>query len=286
MCGQLFQQNAIDKTKGIIAKPRPKHWFDYGSNKIKDDDSKEQRELKEFNKRLVADKKPYFMQYIYPDVRRIYKKYITDSNKKCQTEFKFTINELKNKPNKTTQEIEFLKYYDYRMPVGTHNCLVNKICWLFENEFDDYLANFKNNNTFDYSILKSSVNYSAYTKNKIEKIYKDYCDKLQKYQQLIKRERINDDDAFEQKNMMLTVFKQECSCICPDQKELANILIDLCYPTNKSKQFVWDMCSSQVIENLLEKNNYIVNYPEKDENGNILYIGEKYSMKQTQIGEV
>jgi hypothetical protein len=34
MCGQLFQQNAIDKTKGIIAKPRPKSWFDNKANKI------------------------------------------------------------------------------------------------------------------------------------------------------------------------------------------------------------------------------------------------------------
>ena len=36
-CGQLFQQNAIDKAKGIIAKPMPREWHDrHSENKIED----------------------------------------------------------------------------------------------------------------------------------------------------------------------------------------------------------------------------------------------------------
>ena len=40
-CGQLYQQNAIDKTKGIIAKPMPKDWYDRSVNKIDEKDSEE-----------------------------------------------------------------------------------------------------------------------------------------------------------------------------------------------------------------------------------------------------
>ena len=54
MCGQNYQQNAIDKIKGIVSKPMPKHWYKYSSD------------LDDFNKSIVANRKPYFFQYIYP----------------------------------------------------------------------------------------------------------------------------------------------------------------------------------------------------------------------------
>ena len=56
-CGQLYQQNAIDKAKGIICKPMPRTWHDrHAANKIEDD------ELRDFYRSIVADKKPYFMR--------------------------------------------------------------------------------------------------------------------------------------------------------------------------------------------------------------------------------
>ena len=58
-CGQLYQQNAIDKAKGIICKPMPRTWHDrHAANKIEDD------ELRDFYRSIVADKKPYFMRYL------------------------------------------------------------------------------------------------------------------------------------------------------------------------------------------------------------------------------
>ena len=66
-CGQLYQQNAIDKAKGIICKPMPRTWHDrHAANKIEDD------ELRDFYRSIVADKKPYFMRYIYPVLMKQY----------------------------------------------------------------------------------------------------------------------------------------------------------------------------------------------------------------------
>ena len=47
MCGQLYQQNTIDRAKGIIAKPMPEEWYSRRSNVIRDEDSDETIQKKE-----------------------------------------------------------------------------------------------------------------------------------------------------------------------------------------------------------------------------------------------
>ena len=89
-CGQLYQQNAIDKTKGIEAKPMPDKWYNWISNKIsKGKDSSEKKEHW-FNRKLVADKKPYFMQYVYPTEKTRMNEYIKKNNEKCIMRFRIT----------------------------------------------------------------------------------------------------------------------------------------------------------------------------------------------------
>jgi hypothetical protein len=127
MCGQHFQQCAIDKAKGIISKPMPKEWYEYKVNKINLEDDEKTKKQKEFNLRILADKKPYFFGYIYPQIMNIYKKYIRDTNTNCLLRFGLTVEELKNKENKTDDEILYLKYYETRLPVGMNTCVLNKI---------------------------------------------------------------------------------------------------------------------------------------------------------------
>ncbi len=287
MCGQLFQQNAIDKSKGIVSKPRPKSWFDSNEIKFVDTDSEETREKKEYYKRIVVDKKPYFMKYIYPQTMKQYNDYIESSNQKSLCEFKLTLQEVIDKPNKTIQEKEFISYYYKRFPVGNHECVVNKICKKFEEEFDNYLSSYtKNVAGFDYTILKSNETYCVNLYKSIERIYLDYTDKVQKFQQIVKRERIKDEDANEERKSFVTVFREECTRTCPNERKLANILLDLCYSTNRSKQFAWDICGNVFINNLLEKNNYMINYPEEYEDGDIEYNGNKFKMKSKQLGGI
>ena len=52
-CGQLYQQNVIDKAKGIIAKPMPREWHDRRSVNMMEDEEK-----KRFYRSIVADRKP------------------------------------------------------------------------------------------------------------------------------------------------------------------------------------------------------------------------------------
>lgn len=86
--------------------------------------------------------------------------------------------------------------------------------------------------------------------------------------------------------MMLLQFKSMCEEICPDEKALCDIIIDLCYSSSKSKQFAWDICGDIIIKNLLEKNNHIINYPVlvKAE-GDFAFGGEQFIMRKKKWKE-
>ena len=65
---------------------------------------------------------------------------------------------------------------------------------------------------------------------------------------------------------------------------LANILVDICYATNKSKSFAWDIAGEQIFNNVLKNNGYQIEYPIKDEVGDIEFCGNRFSLHKQLIG--
>ena len=280
-CGQLYQQNSIDKAKGIIAKPMPKDWYDRAANRITDDLSEEEVQRRLFNLRVLADKKPYFMRYIYPNLMSQYNTYIKNTDKKCVREFRQTIEELMAKsPDELTQaEAEFIDYYIQRMPVGMHPCVMNKICRRFEEEFDNYFLKNISEEDFDYSIMKSGQEYTTTQYNAIAKLYEQYTKRLQEYMQFSKRERIDEDESATKRSLMVRDFKVECERACSNSAQLCDIILDLCYRRSGSKQFCWDICSEEIIENLLKNNDNTIYFPVQDEDGDIEFCGKRFTLE-------
>lgn len=279
MCGQHYQQNSIDKAKGIIAKPMPKYWYDRTACNKLPDSTQEEKNFKELCLKIVADKKPYFMRYIYPELMAEYNKYLRDTNNKCIREFKISLSDLMSKSDKSDDECAFMEYYHRFMPVGNNPCTINRICCLFEDKFKEYISDLKSSLEFDYSILKSGVEYSRHDYKKIEKIKLEYDDCVRNYQKLANRQRLDKDEVGLTRETMLLNFKSTCESICSNQKELCDIVLDLCYSNTKSKQFAWDICGDVIIENLLEKNNSTINYPLKvDKDEEFKFMGEKFVM--------
>lgn len=286
MCGQHYQQCAIDKAKGIIAEPMPKYWYDKTScNKLPSETDK-QKHFKELCLRIVAENKPYFMKYVYPDLMAKYNKYLKDTNSKCIREFKMSMIDLMNKPNKTIPEKDFIEYYKKLMPVGDNPCIINRIAWLFEETFKSYMSEFPKTREFDYSILKSGVEYSKNDYQKIAKLKDEYDDSVKYYQQLANKQRLDKDEVTVNRNMMLMKFKSKCEEICPNEKELCDIIIDLCYSSSKSKQFAWDICGEVIIDNLLDKNDHMINYPVLvKSDGEFEFGGEQFVMHREKYEE-
>lgn len=284
-CGQLYQQNAIDKAKGIICKPMPRTWHDrHAANKIEDDVTRE------FYRNIVADKKPYFMRYIYPALMKQYNQYIKNTNRNCLREFQLTVDELRSLPANelTERQSDFLRYYDYRMPVGTGDCVMNKICRRFEQEFDGYIRKHTSKIKFDYTIMKNpSEEYTTTQFKAIKKLYEDYNKKMQSYAVFAQSEKIDKYDAFTELSEMNTEFRKSCDIICQNESALCNIVLDLCYQKSSSKRFAWNMCGSEIIHNLLLNHDYTISFPTLASNGTIKYCGERFEIvsKKLEVNE-
>ncbi len=196
--------------------------------------------------------------------------------------FGLTVQELEELQDKNEEQMDFLKYYYLKMPVSISKSVMNKICWRIEDEFDNFKSMDKND-SFDFNILKTNKKYSKGRYNAIKKLYHDYVSKIQEFAKISKIKRISIDDRKIHKKMLREGFKSQVYGLCNDAEELCNIVIDICYGTNKSKQFAWDICGDIIIQNLLKNNNYIVSYPVIDECGDIEYGGEKFSMLTKEV---
>jgi len=280
-CGQLFQQNAIDKAKGIISKPMPREWHDRRSAAAIEDPQKRHLYLS-----LVADKKPYFMRYIYPALMRQYNTFVKNTNKNALREFGLTVDELKAVPpeRKTERQKEFLRYYRARMPVGDNDCVMNRICRRFEREFDGYVGKSNAKTSFDYRIMRSGAEYTQAQFSAISRLCKNYNKQLQNYAVFAKYERVSECDALISRQSMLADFELDCAKVCPDRRTLCDIVLDVCYQKSATKRFAWELCGAEIIQNLLSRNGGVISYPELDENGAVAYGGNRFTVKRARIG--
>lgn len=281
-CGQLFQQNEIDRAKGIISKPMPRTWYDYHAIwKIEDS------EKKAFYKSIVVDKKPYFMKYIYPALSKQYNTYIKNTNRNSLREFQMTVSDLKQIPKEklTEQQLTFLKYFDRYLPVGTGSCVMNKICAKLENEFDSFIAKKSDHESFDYAILKNDSAYTKYQFNLIKKVYTNFNKKLRNYAIFTNYERVDEDVVTTKISMMKEDFEIQCNIACPNKDVLCNIILDLCYSKSTTKKFAWSMCGDEIIQNLLNKNGNELSFPMLSDDEEFLYCGEKFKTVTIKMEE-
>ncbi len=257
----------------------PRYWHDrHAANKLED---VAQRDL---CRAIVADKKPYFMRYIYPALMKQYNTYIKNTNRNALREFQMTVDELRAIPfeKRTERQSEFLYYYDYKMPVGVGNCVMNKICRRFEEEFDSGSKRALSA-SFDYTILKSDAPYSATQYNAIKRLYDDYNKRLISYSIFSDYERVDDCTSMAALEHMNEEFRKSCALACPNEEALCNIVLDMCYSKSATKKFAWSMCGNRIIDNLLSKHDRLISYPGQDMNGDIVYGGVKYKIKTVRV---
>ncbi len=267
MCGQLFQQNAVDRCKGIIAKPMPNYWYD----------GKEARERGGIDADIVAPNKPYFMRFVYPKQDTAYNTYNKNSNSNAYINFGKDIAALYRMPHKTEAIAEFLYDYELGKPLGENPCTVNRICWLFEDAFNSYKPS-ANAAKFDYRILSSGVGYTPHKFKAVQSIYKDYRIRQEQFNKERKVNRVEKDTADEKRQLLKDEFIDQCTVVCPDEDMLCDIVLDLCYKSEGAKGFAWDVCGHIFIKNLLQRNNNIMSVPVLDASGEFEFNGNRYTM--------
>lgn len=280
MSGQLIQQQSIDKAKGIIARPMPRSWHDRHAVIKIDDEQK-----KQLYKNIVADKKPYFMRYIYPEIKKEYNTFIKKTSRAASREFGLSIDSLIKTPKDelTERQAEFLKYYWIQMPLGVNDCVMNKICRKFEERFDGIMSG-TSNKEYDYSFMKDDSEYNRNQYNAIKKLYEQYNRRLKSFKVFENIERMDSFDALKSLSDIQESFERDCSAICSNRHALCNIILDICYTRKSTKTFAWHICSNEIIENLLANNNNTISFPMLNEDGDVSYAGKKFEINIINIG--
>ena len=277
-----YQQNAIDRIKGVVAQPVPNEWLNSRMFKIDEDDDDDTVRDKEINANIAAETKPWFFIYRYSSLKSDLDKYVKAVKSNCKIRFGKSLDSLISSAEKTEEEKAFIDYYEKYMPVSRAPGTMNRICWRIEDEFQttDVLPNVE----FDYSILKSDAEYTQDEYGGIKQLYEEYNKNMQLFLKGITKNDSSKEERDAFMSQLTEEFSYACFAVCPDEEVLSNILIDVCYTTNKNKSFAWDIAGEQIFKNVLKNNNYIIKYPIKDDNGDIEFCGNKFSLHTQQIG--
>lgn len=240
-CGQLYQQNELDKIKGIVAKPMPSNWYNMGAcadNRYKQS--------------ICAYRKPYFMIYIYDETKRDYKKYIKESNDKCKLIYNCSIQDLyDNKDSLSDEQKEFLFWYEFKMPVGTGECSMNKICRYVESKLDGCKTQLHRNSTFDYNELKVKRRCTEEHRQALRELEQEYRECVREYKA---QKHFDKGESNKDRKFLYKKFHEEAMNICPNDDERLNIILDITYGYNGNKQFCWDTIGDLICERLEEMN--------------------------------
>ena len=248
ICGQLYQQNELDKIKGIVARPMPKYW--YNREACKGD---------MFLESICADKKPYFMIYRYDEKKSSYNKLKEDMDRICRLKFNKTLDDLINSEVLQEEENSILMLYYKRLELGFGNCAMNRICRYIENEFNNYTIKLKSSIQFDATAV---INYQRRcTKQHREGLLElngDYVDKIAEFKKLNKAKAFTKEETHEKimrREKTKQNFRNSANVVCPNELERFKIMAELYTAKRINRQFFWDVCGSKMIE-LLEDFDY------------------------------
>ena len=277
-----YQQNAIDRIKGVVARPVPREWLDEKMFKIKDEDDEKTIHEKQVNTNIAAEIKPWFFIYRYSQLKSELDKYMKACKSNCKIRFGKTLEDLCKSEDKTDEEEAFLYNYEKYMPVSRAPGTMNRICWRIEDEFQttDVLPDVE----FDYSILKTDAKYTQEEYDEISKLYDEYNKNMQLFLKKTKKNDSLKDERDMFVSQLIDAFSSLCCSVCPNLEILTNILVDLCYTTNKNKTFVWDVAGDQIFHNILKNNGNTITYPVKNDDGDIKFCGKRFSLHTQQIG--
>lgn len=285
MCTKL-QSAQIDKAKiGKEVKGIPKIWTDRkyieGLNLSNDE--------KEFLKRIMLDRHPYFFIHLYPETKRKYKQYIEGVNLSCTHKFGMTIDELIKKDNKTEEEKEYIKNYYHYMPVVNSNSVMNNICKYIENiDFDlknkikttegkdIYLILMRNENILDEEVYNSVLeNY---------KNFKKEIKLLRSVERGVKKNKYDETNE-NSVNTIYEKFKNKMDGLCSNASELVDYLIRIFYVEYPSdnKDLLWNTYGDVILKNLKDKKQSPILFPLPDNNGTIEYLNKKFELKEVNI---
>lgn len=285
ICIQHFQQLVIDSVKnGFKMKPMNAMWNILQACLPSDDDSDEILDVKQFNKRICAYRKPFFFIYRYNTTKAEYNKYVKKVDAKLKQKYHISLENLLSNDDLSEELVKEKERFYNRCPVDMSPGTVNRIAWAVNKKFETF--NSLPNVAFDKDVLKSNASYSKTEFYQVREVYKEYRDAIKNLAKKTKYDEVDDEeDGIANKAAIDLIFKSKFHEVCVNEKALCDILIDLLYDKPNSKGVVWDICGDVIIDNLLQKTNYMLEYPEAvDNDEDFSCCRKKFKMKALYVG--
>ena len=236
--------------------------------------------------KLCANKKPYFFAYNYSSLKTEYDSFIKNAKSNAISLYKKDLDVLMLEYDNGTliddNEIRFMQNFYYKLPLDMSKSTMNRICWAIEREFDG-VDMFKDV-VFDYSVLKSGLEYDKKTFDLVKHI----CDSYKPSVLLAKKNAASQydneiEEDWQSVDIILQNLVEALYANCPNEDELCNILVDLCYGGHTSKQILWKTCGDVIITRLLKSHDYKMSYPQKTDSGEFWCQGVQYTMKEIVV---
>ena len=278
-CRRL-QGDQIDMTKGIEIVPFPEHWVKWA----KVDENTSQEEV-DFNNSVIIDKRPYFMRYLYQDYSRKYDKFVSNYNNFCITKFGKSLETLYNSANRTPEEEEVIQKYYRFSPLLDSPCVMNKICHLMEKRVKP-LTNFPYSNIDEETVSLLKNHDVEIDPEKVKLVFDLYTKYKKGKQNLVSFKDDRGESRFKTIEQYSSFIRQEAYQISTDITELATLGVVICYEARRSdsKSFVWDVFGEGLLENIRRNSEDVKKeVPFLDPNGEIEYLGNRYTLKEVQI---
>ena len=84
------------------------------------------------------------------------------------------------------------------------------------------------------------------------------------------------EDASKEYSIGIEQFVIECYKVCNNEDAMCDIVLDICYQKESSKQFAWDVCGNVIIKNLLKRKGGMIHYPQAVDDGDFSVNGKTY----------
>jgi hypothetical protein len=263
-----FQSMEIDRAKGIQTMDIPRYWTKW--EKIDGNESPKELKIKELHHRTIADKRPYFFRYLYPNYDKQYKEHQYIFNEHSETDFGKHFEDLCKQKEFTEEENDLIKkFFKYNVLLDSE-CVMNKVCHYMEKQISE-IKEIKKSQGYDFKkIVGDTSDFKEKYKVVIENIF-------QKYRTF--KVSINyhcNSSGF--KEMMVWLNKQT--------KDIFTSSEEIVYWASEfGSSFLLDVFYDDLFEVL--KNRYnsevSINIPIVDANGYLDYKGSKYEIVSFKI---
>ena len=235
ICTQKYQQDELDKLKGIVATPMPKYWYDFRACKGND-----------YQKSICCEKKPYFMIYRYDEERKKYREFIKQHDMQCTMDFKVNIETLLKTPQDqlTQEQKQAIHWFNVFNPVDMGMCTINKICFYIEDKVGEYKSQLKERD-FDWEQFKVKRRCTQEHKERLKELMEVFVSRLKHCTE-------TNTDFIGIKSFSDEYFQERAREICPNDDERRDIVLDLCYGDNHNKSNK-DFCGTIIADMVLKE---------------------------------